>query len=35
MRCHGPHPPRLAQYLDELTMFPNGRHDDQVDSTVP
>lgn len=22
-----------AAYLDELTMFPNGRHDDQVDAT--
>jgi predicted phage terminase large subunit-like protein len=26
--------PWLAQYLDEMTVFPNGRHDDQVDSTV-
>ena len=26
--------PWLADYLDELTMFPNGRHDDQVDSTA-
>jgi predicted phage terminase large subunit-like protein len=26
--------PWLAQYLDELTVFPNGRHDDQVDSTA-
>ena len=25
--------PWLAQYLNELTVFPNGRHDDQVDST--
>jgi predicted phage terminase large subunit-like protein len=25
--------PWLAQYLHELTAFPNGRHDDQVDST--
>ena len=24
----------LAQYLHELTVFPNGRHDDQVDSTA-
>jgi hypothetical protein len=24
----------LAQYLHELTTFPNGRHDDQVDSTA-
>ena len=23
----------LADYLHELTLFPNGRHDDQVDST--
>lgn len=23
----------LAEYLHELTVFPNGRHDDQVDST--
>jgi hypothetical protein len=23
----------LAQYLHELTVFPNSRHDDQVDST--
>jgi predicted phage terminase large subunit-like protein len=26
--------PWLAQYLNELTVFPNGRHDDQVDSTA-
>ena len=26
--------PWLAQYLDELTNFPNARHDDQVDSTA-
>jgi len=26
--------PWLAQYLQELTVFPNGRHDDQVDSTA-
>jgi len=26
--------PWLAQYLHELTTFPNGRHDDQVDSTA-
>jgi predicted phage terminase large subunit-like protein len=25
--------PWLADYLHELTVFPNGRHDDQVDST--
>jgi hypothetical protein len=24
----------LAQYLAELTAFPNGKHDDQVDSTA-
>ena len=24
----------LAQYLHELTTFPKGRHDDQVDSTA-
>jgi predicted phage terminase large subunit-like protein len=26
--------PWLAQYLQEMTVFPNGRHDDQVDSTA-
>jgi len=26
--------PWLAAYLHELTSFPNGRHDDQVDSTA-
>src|SRR6266568_3966586 len=26
--------PWLALYLHELTIFPNGRHDDQVDSTA-
>jgi phage terminase large subunit-like protein len=26
--------PRLAPYLAELTTFPNGKHDDQVDSTA-
>ena len=26
--------PWLAAYLHELTTFPNGRHDDQVDSTA-
>jgi predicted phage terminase large subunit-like protein len=26
--------PWNAAYLDELTMFPNGRHDDQVDATT-
>jgi hypothetical protein len=24
----------LAEYLHELTLFPNGKHDDQVDSTA-
>ena len=26
--------PWLAEYLHELTVFPNGKHDDQVDSTT-
>jgi phage terminase large subunit-like protein len=26
--------PWLASYVAELTTFPNGRHDDQVDSTA-
>ena len=26
--------PWLAPYLAELTAFPNGKHDDQVDSTA-
>jgi hypothetical protein len=26
--------PWVAQYLAELTTFPNGKHDDQVDSTA-
>jgi hypothetical protein len=26
--------PSLAPYLHKLTVFPNGRHDDQVDSTT-
>jgi phage terminase large subunit-like protein len=26
--------PWLARYLHEMTTFPNGRHDDQVDSTA-
>ena len=26
--------PWLAQYLHEMTTFPNGRHDDQVNSTA-
>jgi predicted phage terminase large subunit-like protein len=26
--------PWLAQYLQEMTVFPNGKHDDQVDSTA-
>jgi hypothetical protein len=25
---------RLAKYLHELTVFPKGKHDDQVDSTA-
>jgi hypothetical protein len=25
---------RLSEYLHELTAFPKGRHDDQVDSTA-
>lgn len=24
----------LAEYLHELTVFPNGKHDDQADSTA-
>jgi len=24
----------LAEYLHELTMFPGGKHDDQVDSSA-
>src|SRR6516164_88989 len=24
----------LAEYLHEMTVFPNGKHDDQVDSTA-
>jgi predicted phage terminase large subunit-like protein len=32
---HLPHEAHwLADYLRELTMFPAGRHDDQVDSTA-
>jgi predicted phage terminase large subunit-like protein len=27
--------PWLAQYLHEMTGFPDGRHDGQVDSTAP
>ena len=27
------HAPWLAEWLDELLAFPNGRDDDQVDST--
>jgi predicted phage terminase large subunit-like protein len=27
-------PPWLAQYLHEMTVFPHGKHDDQVDSTA-
>ena len=26
--------PWLAEYLHEITVFPKGRHDDQVDSTA-
>jgi hypothetical protein len=26
--------PWLAEYLHEITTFPKGKHDDQVDSTV-
>jgi predicted phage terminase large subunit-like protein len=26
--------PWLAEYLHEITVFPNGRHDDQVDATA-
>ena len=26
--------PWLVEYLNEMTVFPNGRHDDQVDSTA-
>src|SRR5262249_45711591 len=26
--------PWLTEYLHELTVFPNGKHDDQVDSTA-
>jgi hypothetical protein len=26
--------PWLASYVAEMTAFPNGKHDDQVDSTV-
>ena len=26
--------PWLAEYLHEITVFPNGKHDDQVDSTA-
>src|SRR5882724_13183339 len=26
--------PWLAEYLHEMTIFPNGQHDDQVDSTA-
>ena len=28
------HAPWLAEYLHEMTVFPNGKHDDQVDSTA-
>jgi hypothetical protein len=26
--------PWLAEYLHEMAVFPNGKHDDQVDSTA-
>ena len=26
--------PWLAEYLHELTVFPNGKHDDQADATA-
>src|SRR3954452_12132074 len=26
--------PWLAEYLHEMTVFPNGKHDDQADSTT-
>ena len=26
--------PWLAEYLHEMTVFPNGKHDDQADSTA-
>jgi hypothetical protein len=26
--------PWLAEYLHEVTVFPNGKHDDQVDATA-
>jgi predicted phage terminase large subunit-like protein len=26
--------PWLAEYLHEMTVFPNGKHDNQVDSTA-
>ena len=29
-----PSAPWLAEYLHELCVFPNGRHDDQVDATA-
>jgi hypothetical protein len=31
---HIPTAPWLAEYLLELTVFPNGKHDDQADSTA-
>jgi predicted phage terminase large subunit-like protein len=35
LRLHIPETaPWLAEYLDEMTVFPNGKHDDQVDSTA-
>jgi predicted phage terminase large subunit-like protein len=32
-QVHVPEAPWLADWLEELLAFPNGRHDDQVDST--
>jgi predicted phage terminase large subunit-like protein len=32
-QVHVPEAPWLATWLNELLAFPNGRHDDQVDST--
>jgi hypothetical protein len=29
-----PMAPWVAEYLHEITVFPNGKHDDQVDSTA-
>jgi predicted phage terminase large subunit-like protein len=32
-QVHVPEAPWLAAWMEELLAFPNGRHDDQVDST--